>query len=696
MANLSIKSKLLVMLLSVSAISIALVASLGYTRSYAALRESVFAHLTSVRATKAAQIEQYLADLRAELTVLGSSPGIGTVAQDFIRTYRELETAEVTPEQRAALEVFYTEKFLPKLDEMVEGEPELASVFPQSNVAQYLQYYYLAENPHPIDAKLQLDRAADGSDYSVVHAGHHPMLRRIATSFGYYDLFIIDIETGAIVYTTGKEIDFGRNLGDEGHAYGNLTELFRRVQRMPDRGGVQMIDFAHYRPSYGAPAAFAAVPIFQGDKPIAVLVVQESTAELESVMTSAGQWERDGLGKTGETILVGPDYRMRSASRFLIEDPEGFEADMRAAREDEGELQRMMMLGSPILELEVRTVPAEQGLNGQSGTGVTTDYRGVEILASWAPLRLNDLDWAIVGKIDLSEAYAPIQALAKATLIETLIILVVITLVVMFLANSFVRPVNDLIARVRRAGSGDVNVQFDGETGDEIGDLARSFRELVDSVRRQTRLIEDVSTENQRLLENMLPRRMAQQVRRGDEDLIETVADVSVVFVEIRGLADLTYQQSADESMVFLKEFVRTADAIARRHAVERIRTMGDTYMAAVGLSTPLLDHMRRAVEFARDIKAEVARISAVREIDLGVVVGIGAGTVISDVTHDVEVVFQLWGEAVIQADFARDCGTPGQIVVTQPIRDQLADTFAFTPLEVPGRVALWSLADDG
>ena len=80
MSNLSIKSRLLIMLLSVSAISIALVASLTYSRSHEALRESVFAHLTGERASRAAQIAQSIENSRANMHELGSAAGVGAAA----------------------------------------------------------------------------------------------------------------------------------------------------------------------------------------------------------------------------------------------------------------------------------------------------------------------------------------------------------------------------------------------------------------------------------------------------------------------------------------------------------------------------------------------------------------------------------------------------------------------------------------
>jgi len=692
MANLSIKSKLLVMLLGVSLGSIALVASLNYWESHKAMRNAVIDHLTSVRASRARAIERYLNTVKEELEVLAAAPSVGPMLIQLGSAYREIEDTELDPAQLGELEAYYRDQYLPELDAVVEGTPELKSVFPEANGARVLQYWYLARNPFPPGNHLQLDDPDDGSTYSAVHAQVHPMLRRIANGFGYYDLFLIELTTGVIVYTNAKEVDFGTSLVSGPYAQTNLGRLFREIQRNPDRGAARIVDFEHYRPSYNAPALFVASPVFVDGRPVGVVAAQESTAELDDVITGGRQWERDGLGKTGETVLIGQDFTMRSPSRFLIEDPEGYAADLREMGASEQTIDQILHHKTPILEQEARTVAAEQGLRGQTGAGVIVDYRGQEILGSWAPLTVGDLHWAIVGKMDLSEAFEPIYQLARNTLVQTVIILGAITLLVMGLAASFVRPVNDLISRVKRFGAGDVNVDFDGETGDEIGDLSRSFKDLVESARTQTRLIEAVSKENERLLQNILPQRFARQVQQGTEEVTETVPDVSVVFVEVRGLAELTRSRSAGETVEVLRRFLSAADATAAEHKAERIKTMGDTYMAAVGLSAPLLDHMQRAVEFARDLKRAVALASQELDAGLELIVGIASGPVITNVRHDKEVVFQLWGEAVIRADDARDRAEPGQIVVGDEIRTALQSRYRFERLAGEDPHLLWVL----
>ena len=285
------------------------------------------------------------------------------------------------------------------------------------------------------------------------------------------------------------------------------------------------------------------------------------------------------------------------------------------------------------------------------------------------------------------------RQMARDTLIETLVIVLVITFVVMFLATSFVRPVNDLIARVQLARSGKPDVSFATETGDEIGDLARSFRELIDGVQKQAMLLEQATAQNQRLLENVMPKGMVQRVKAGHAGITEQIDDVSVVFAELKGLAEYTRATSDTKSVAALRQLTGAFDESAARHGVERVKTVGDTYLAVTGLSQPMLDHMRRAVEFALAARSIVLDFNRSSGAHLGVTVGICAGPVVADVLGQGQFLFQLWGAAVIDADYAMDCGGINEIVVTRSVRDGLADQYRFESLQTATPdVPLWRL----
>jgi len=683
------------MLLGVSAISIAIVASLSYYASYNALRDSVFKQLTSLRAIKAQGIETYFNALELEAAGIAEGPFAQQAADELIQAYRELNDIGENPEWDTQLKTYYTEEFIPKLANRVEGTPTVAAHLPGSPVARYLQYQYIAANRFPVHAKQQLTQIPDDNAYARAHAKHHPQFRRVAEKLGYYDLFIIDIETGDIVYSVAKEVDFATNLIDGPYDTSNLAELFRRIQRTPDQGVVHMIDYARYRPSNSRSQAFVATPIFVEGKAIGVLALQISNKEVNHVMAGGGHWERDGLGKTGETILVGDDELMRSDSRFLIEDPEAYARDMRAFHMDEAAIARMLEFGSSILIQPVPTLATDEALQGRTGTGVIEDYRGEDILASWAPLNLPDFRWAIIGKMDLDEAFAPMRRLARDTLIQSALIMLAITLIVMLLASSFVRPVNELISRVRQAGLGDEDVQIDTTAKDEIGDLARSFKDMVESVRDQTRLVKETNRENERLLTSVLPASIARRLKSGEKDIADSVSDVSVLFADLGGFTKFCDSVPAHESVALLNELVSEFDDATGRFGIEKIKTFGDTYMAACGLCTPLLDHTRRAVDFAREIQRAAKRFNAEHSLDLRLTVGISAGPVVAGIVGRDKFIYDVWGETVLQADLARKLGSAGSIVVTAAVRDKVEDLFDFQELvSADIRSPLWCLSE--
>ena len=696
MANLSIKSKLLVMLLSVSLFSTVVVASLNYYATYQALQANEFSHLTSLRAARTAQIQQLLD--RMVLETRANSEGVAVeAAREFIAGFRQLKSdaVELDAAKDNALREFYREQILTALTADSDAKVELNTVYPETLVARYLQYEYIANNPFPFGEREGMARAEDGSLYSDVHEKFHPRLADLFLGLGFSNVILIDIETGEVVYTARKYISFATSLSDGPYAHGNLADLFRSLQRSPDRGRVEIVDFQRHRARRGIPTAFLGTPLFSDGRPFALLALELPVDAIDRVMTGDQQWQRDGLGKTGEAYLLGPDFLMRSNSRFLIEAPEKFAQDERGLNMSETEIARILRQQSTILNMKVDSFAAEQAIAGNEGTAETVGYLGVDTLASWAPLRVAGLEWGLVAKIDRDEVFAPLHDMARDMLIQALLILLFITLVVMVMATSFVRPVNDLIARVQQARSGNTEVTFQTENSDEIGELARSFGELIAGVRKQTRLLDDATLQNQKLLENVMPKAMAQKMRIGQGDISETIEEVTVVFAQLRGLADYTQATSDKESVAVLKRLISAFDEAASRHGAERIKTIGDTYLAVTGLSLPLLDHMRRTVEFARSAREIVMNFNREHGTSLGLTVGIGSGPVIADVIGQGQFLFQLWGAAVIAADHAMDCGGINDIVVTREVHDGLVDQYTFSSFEVASsEIPLWRLID--
>jgi class 3 adenylate cyclase len=675
--QLSIKSKLIVMLLGVSSLSILVTAYLGYQSGQANLTSRVFNQLTSLRASKAYQIESYFKNIHNHTETLSENPAVVAAMQDFTTAYRELESAQIPTEFDRKLANYYQQEFFKRLAKVEDGSPVLESYLPTATAARYLQYQYIAHNLNPVGKKHRLDAATDGSAYSRVHRRYHPIFRKIIEKFGYYDMFLINPQ-GTVVYTVFKETDFTTNYGTGAYKTSNLARLNAQVQQAKEKNYSQIVDFEGYGPSYGAPAAFIAAPIFNQSKLIGVLAFQLPVDEINNVMTGSRKWEGDGLGKTGETYLVGRDYLMRSVSRFLEQDPKGYIEALRAVGVTDATVKRIDQFKTSILQQKVQTKGSAAALMGQQGTQILKDYRGIPVLSSYAPLKIAGLDWVILSEIDLSEAYEPIYSFTRQVLISATLLMLLLTVVAMLLAYVFVKPIQHLIDSARKVQAGEMNAIAPLNPQDEFGELAQSFNSMLSGLHAQTALVEEKNRENERLLLSFFPAAIAKRLKQGEKEIAEDVSNVAVLFADLTGFSKLSASMTAPEMIHLLNTIFAAFDDAAERFGVEKIKTVGDSYMAICGLSVPYLDHDKRAIGFVLELQTALRRFNHERGFQLNLQVGIDAGDVVAGIVGRHKLVYDVWGKPINIASHLRDTCPAGDILVSESVYQRLKDLYEF------------------
>ena len=259
--------------------------------------------------------------------------------------------------------------------------------------------------------KHNLDSADDESAYSKLHAKYHPAIRDFLEQFGYYDIFLVDPDSGDIVYSVFKELDYTTSLKDGPYASTNFGRVFREANNSNDPNYVKLVDFEPYAPSYEGAASFIASPIFDGPEKVGVLLFQMPIDKINAVMTSNSDWKSVGLGGSGETYLIGDDLAMRSQSRFLIEDKEGYYAVMKGLGTDQGVLDKINAKDSTILLQKVETKGTRAAIAGNTDVEIFPDYRDVPVLSAYAPVDIEDVHWAIMSEIDESEALKAVASL---------------------------------------------------------------------------------------------------------------------------------------------------------------------------------------------------------------------------------------------------------------------------------------------
>ena len=296
-----------------------------------------------------------------------------------------------------------------------------------------------------------------------------------------------------------KEVDLGTNLLTGPYRHTNLARVFREAQQADRPDFVRLVDFAPYEPSYLAPAAFIAAPIFRHTQKIGVLAVQLPVDRLNALMTSNRNWQAEGLGESGETYLVGNDYRMRNDSRFLIQEPDRYFDLLTRLGADAAVIERMRAHTTSILYQQVRTEASEDALRGRSQTRLVKDYRGISVLSSYTPLTIADVQWVLLAEIDEEEAFAAVGILRQRVQWLGLLVLLVSGLLGYVLARTITRPLSQLTEGTAALGQGDLSKRVPVMTQDELGMLASSFNQMAENLQRAEQELREATTRELRI-----------------------------------------------------------------------------------------------------------------------------------------------------------------------------------------------------
>jgi class 3 adenylate cyclase len=676
MANyLSIRSKLLLLLI-ISGLAAALaISAIGYLRSDSALRAAVWDQLVAIRETKKADIQRYLKAQEAAFGVFASEAQLQEALPAFRAAY-EAERSLPAPAAKEGLLKFYS-SLLAKLPEAMRPLSAEA-LLPTDAPGLRLQERYIVRNPNPVGDREKLEQPTpvpgNTGNYDEVHRRFHAHMVEMMNKLDMYDLFLIDERTGEVLYTVEKEADFGANLENGPFRNSNLARAFRTIRDRPDdQRGVVFIDFEHYLPSAGEPAAFLAAPVYLNGDKIGVVAGQVSIGDLNESLTSGGRWEAEGLGKTGEVYLVGDDGYARSDSRFLVEDKKGYLDMMKGLGVPEEQLQAIENSGHSILNQNFATEAVERALAGESGADAINDYRGVKVLSAYAPVDFGGKRWAIIAEKDASEALGPLYDLRKVFLFATGAIAIAITIFALLSARAFVAPLMRLQEAVDRLKAGDTHFTVEVKGDDEFATLGKTFNGMLSEIERRNGVIDAKTAEYEKLLRNVLPDAVADRFSGGELMVADTFENVSVVYAVLGGIDAVQRQVSAGTMIKLMNELIDAFDEAAERHGVEKIKTVGDAYLAACGLSTPRLDHRQRSAAFALDLQSILRRFNEAKELALTLSVGIADGEVDAGIIGRRRFVYEILGECVSEARrLALAEGAPG-IRMTESVSSAVA-----------------------
>jgi methyl-accepting chemotaxis protein len=571
---MNIKRKVTLAVIGIATLPLLLVSFIlgntASTQSGEALEHAARNQLVSIRDTKKTQIEDYFGTIRNQVLTFSNDEMVISAMEELAGAFKELPKDANKEQLRERMTPYYSDQFAPEYRKLNSGQSVgTAKLLNQLDTkALYWQTQYIQENANPLGSKHQLDQAKDGSDYSRLHGKYHPHIRDFLEKFEYYDVFLVEPQTGDIVYSVFKELDFATSIKNGPYANSGIGQAFREALKGNRKEAVALIDFQTYLPSYQAQASFIASPIFNDYKRlVGVLIFQMPVGRISQIMTSDAKWKQIGLGASGESYLVGADYKARSLSRFLVEDKPGYLKLMRDAGESQVVMDQIDAKNSNIGLQVIETLGTRAAVGGTTGFDIFPDYRGVSVLSAYTPVQIPGLKWVLMSEIDEEEAFASARALTQEiAFIATglFVAMALVAIVIGYLAARILTmpiiSLSQVIGEVEK--NNDLRLRSGIESKDEIGQMSQGFNGMLSKFETVIRDVSDstflvasaseqltaAASENAKNVE--LQRSETEQIATAMHEMAGTVEDVAKSTAEASNAAFISSEQAINGQQV--------------------------------------------------------------------------------------------------------------------------------------------------
>lgn len=213
--------------------------------------------------------------------------------------------------------------------------------------------------------------------------------------------------------------------------------------------------------------------------------------------------------------------------------------------------------------------------------------------------------------------------------------------------------------------------------------FAIAFAYLLDVINRYAfhleRQLAEEKSRSEALLLNILPADVAARLKAREEPLADHHESVSVLFADLAGFTELSRHLTAEELVDLLNDLFSRFDRLAVEHGAEKIKTIGDAYMVATGLSGSVADHAERIADLALGMQQAFGRFRAERGLDLKLRIGVHSGAVIAGVIGEQKFSYDLWGDTVNVASRMESGGLPDRIQISVETREQLPERYRTT-----------------
>lgn len=270
----------------------------------------------------------------------------------------------------------------------------------------------------------------------------------------YYDFVIVGCENKSLIH---KIVKNDSSLNFRIKSVDSSLQLLNKTYHKEIARSYSAISDFNFELNDDNPGMYVASRITGIGSKESFIALRVSLKAINDIMLEESA--SSGFGLSGESYLVGEDYLMRSTSRFRKKS---------------------------VLKTKVKTMASIAALDGETGTNVVDDYRGISVFSAYAPFKINELHWAILAEIDFDEAMIPLHRSRNDILYITLLLGIIIIGLSFFFASHIIAPIRKLRDAAQQIEEGNYNVNIESTNTDEVGNLVSAFNSMAKTILKQT------------------------------------------------------------------------------------------------------------------------------------------------------------------------------------------------------------------
>ncbi len=285
--------------------------------------------------------------------------------------------------------------------------------------------------------------------YNSTHSRFYPMAKSYIQNLGLTDFILVDLK-GNVIYTYSKDQDFATNLVNGKWKNSQLGMLYSNILK-DKKDDIILSTINSYEPAKGKISLFIGKKMVMRNRPMGVVILRLPLNKIDGILN-----ESTGMGKTGQTILIGEDHYLKNNLRF----------DKSSA-----------------LKIKINTPQANLALEGKNGILVGKNYENKSVLAVYDFIKILNRKWGIISEINTSEAFSSLNKIRNITFIILGVSALVILVIAIFLSIKITKPIENLESTISKLSTGDLTVKFDIKGHSEIASMGTALAKTTESIK---------------------------------------------------------------------------------------------------------------------------------------------------------------------------------------------------------------------